>query len=253
MDNIYAQKKVVDGEVLLPQMYGDPRGYEYSGREEWYHYTGNLFTDRLREIYLWSMDRKDLERVPKEGWIGFLEGRNPDYPAQALQADFERLRRIAERTRNDPTTPGTRLADWLQGLSPAQTNTLTNLMLGGNFAGRIWVLHSRVRYFDPDRSRSGAPENLGALVEKLSDDSVTLTLVNTNQADPLNVIVQAGGYAEHQFVSAELNGESVPIDHPYVTVRLEPGCGSRLEFKMKRYANQPSLAQPWDRGWMAKQ
>ena len=31
-------------------------------------------TDRLTEIYIWSIDRKDLERVPaKEGWIGFLE------------------------------------------------------------------------------------------------------------------------------------------------------------------------------------
>jgi hypothetical protein len=43
------------------------------------------------------------------------------------------------------------------------------------------------------------------------------------------------------------------IDHPYVTVRLEPGCGGRMVLEMKRYANQPSLAQPWDRGWMVKQ
>jgi hypothetical protein len=37
-----------------------------------------------------------------------------------------------------------------------------------------------------------------------------------------------------------------------VNVRLEPGCGARVEFRMKRYTNQPTLAQPWDRGWMAK-
>ncbi len=253
MDNIYAQKKVENGKVLLPQMYGDPRGYKYSGREEWYHYTDNLHTDRLTEIYLWSMDRKDLERVPREGWIAFLEGLDPDYPVKALQEEFDRLRERMERMRRDETTPGTRLADYLLRIVPPQTDALTNLMLGGYFArGRIWMLHSRVRYFDPDRRRSGIPPDVGALVEKLGDDSVVVTLVNTNPADPRNVIVQAGAYAEHQFLAASLRGQSVTIDRPWVQVRLEPGCGSRIEFKMKRYANEPTLAQPWDRGWMVR-
>ena len=254
MDNIYAQRKVENGRVLLPQMYGDPRGYKYTGREEWYHYTPNLRTDRLTEIYLWSMDRKDLERIPKEGWIGFLEGQNPDYPVTALQAAFERLRRNVEGMRNDDTAPGTRLADYLLGFNPAQTDALTSLMIGGYFSGgKLWMLHSRLRYFDPDRRRSGPPESMGALVEKLTADSATVTLVNTDPVNPIQVIVQAGGYAEHQFVSATLNGKQVAIDHPWVTVRLEPGSGARVEFQMRRYANQPTLAQPWDRGWMLKQ
>ena len=71
------QKKEEGGKVLLPQMFGDPRGYKESGREEWYHYRPNLFIDRLTEIYLWSMNRKDLERIPVKGWIGFLEGKTP--------------------------------------------------------------------------------------------------------------------------------------------------------------------------------
>jgi hypothetical protein len=37
-----------------------------------------------------------------------------------------------------------------------------------------------------------------------------------------------------------------------VNVRLEAGSGARIEFRMRRYANQPTLAQPWDRGWMWK-
>jgi hypothetical protein len=254
MDNIYAQRKVENGRVVLPQMYGDPRGYKYTGREEWYHYTPNLRTDRLTEIYLWSMDRKDLERIPQEGWIGFLEGQNPDYPVTALQAAFERLRRNVEGMRNDDTTPGTRLADYLLGFNPAQTDALTSLMIGGYFSGgKLWMLHSRLRYFDPDRRRSGPPESMGALVEKLTADSATVTLVNTDPVNPIQVIVQAGGYAEHQFVSATVNGKQVAIDRPWVTVRLEPGSGARVEFQMRRYANQPTLAQPWDRGWMLKQ
>jgi hypothetical protein len=43
------------------------------------------------------------------------------------------------------------------------------------------------------------------------------------------------------------------VNGPLVTVRLGPGCGTRLEIRMERYHNQPTLAQPWDRGWMVKQ
>jgi len=114
------------------------------------------------------------------------------------------------------------------------------------------VLHSRVRYFDPVKRRSGIPEDVGALVEKLTGDSVTVTLVNMNQVEPRTVLVQAGGYAEHQFNSATVNGKTTPIDNAYVTVQLSPGAGARVEFQMKRYANQPTYAQPWDRGWMVK-
>jgi hypothetical protein len=100
-------------------MYGDPRGYKYNGKPEFYHYTGNLFLDRLTEIYLWSMDRRDLERIPTDrGWIGFLEGKNPTYPEKELADDFEHIRKRMELMRNDATSPDTRLADYLQGMCP---------------------------------------------------------------------------------------------------------------------------------------
>ena len=142
--------------------------------------------DRLTEIYLWSMDRKDLERIPTDrGWIGFLEGKNPTYPEKEMADDFEHIRKRMELMRNDSTSPDTRLADYLQGIVPATTDTLVQLTLGGYFAaGRIWVLHSRLRYFDPEKRRSGLPEGVAALVEKLTSDSVTVTLVNTNQLEP---------------------------------------------------------------------
>ncbi|MCZ2077380.1 MAG: hypothetical protein LC130_20565 [Bryobacterales bacterium] len=251
MDNIYAQKKVENGTVLLPQMYGDPRGYKYNGKPEWYHYTKNLFGDRLAEIYLWSMDRKDAERVPKTGWIAYLEGEDPQYPVKALQDDFARVRRAVQGMRDDPTTPDTRLADYLLGFNPAVTNALTNLTLGGYFAnGKIWTLHSRFRYFDPARRRSGLPEDVSALVEKLGPDSATVVLVNTNPVDVRTVVVQAGGYGEHKFEAVTVDGKSETIGGPLLTVRLEPGSGARLQFKMSRYAYRPTLAQPWNRGFV---
>ena len=254
LDLLYEHKKVENGKTLLPQMYGDPRGYKYNGKPEFYQYTGNLFSDRLTEIYLWSMDREDLERVPAEkGWIGFLEGKDPDYPTRAMAGDFEHIRGRVERMRNDPTSPDTRLADYLLRVVPATTETLTQLTLGGYFAGgRIWVLNSRLRYFDPVQRRSGLPQDVAALVEKLTADSVTVTLVNVNQIEARDVQVQAGGYGEHQFRGVRYSGKSRELDAPYVTVHLEPGAGAQLQFQMKRYANHPTLAQPWNRGWLVK-
>jgi len=248
MDNIYAQKKVENGRTLLPQMYGDPRGYKYDGAPSWYHFTPNLFTDRLTEIYMWSMDRKDLERAPKTGWIGFLEGQDPDYPVRALQADLGLVRRRVEQIRTDTTTPDTRLADYLLDFNPAATNALLNLTTGGYFpTGRIWSLHTRFRYFDPVRRRAGLPEDVGALVEKLEANAATLTLVNVNPVDARTVIVQGGSYGEHQFDAVTIGSQTTNISGPLLTVRLRPGTGVRLQFRMARYKNPPTFAQPWNR------
>ncbi|HYI92768.1 MAG TPA: hypothetical protein VEX68_04435 [Bryobacteraceae bacterium] len=254
LDNIYAQKKVVDGKTLLPQMYGDPKGYHEKGAPSWYHYTGNLFQDKLAEIYFWSMDRKDLERVPIRGWVAFLEGKDPEHPVKTLQADLEKLRKTVVQIETDPTTADTRLADYLQDLNPVETDALANLTMGAYFSnGRIWGLHSRFRYFDPVRRRAGLPEDVAALVEKLEADGAMLTLVNVDPVEARTLVVQAGGYGEHRFESVEMNGKTTPIAGPLLNVRLEPGAGARLRFRMARYVNPPTLAFPWDRGWFGKQ
>ncbi len=269
MDLIYAQKKVENGRTLLPQMYGDPKGYKYNGAPSWYRYGEQLHTDRLAEIYLWSMDRKDLDRLPiasaytpsagrggysepdrANTWLGYLEGKLPTYPEQVLRDDLARIRHRVDLIRNDRTTADSRLADYLLDLNPATTNGLTNVALGGYFSrGRIWVLHSRFRYFDPTRRRAGLPEDVAALVEKLGADSATLTVVNTNPIAARDLVVQAGGYGEHRFDSVTVDGITTTVGGPVLSVHLEPGAGARLDFKMARYATRPSFAFPWDRGW----
>jgi hypothetical protein len=246
VDILYENKKVENGKTLLPTMYGDPKGYKSSGPAEFYNYSGNLLHNQLWQIYLWSMDRKDLERIPTDkDWPGFLEGNDPDYPARALRADLERVRHLVEAAKNDDTTPDTRLADWLLGLSPAQTDNLMQLTMGGYLGtGKLWTVHSRLRYFDPVRGRPGLPQDVGALVEKLSADEATVTLVNLNVVEPREVIVQAGAYAEHSFDSAAWAGKSQPVDGSALRVRLEPGAGASVKLKMRRYVQQPSLALP---------
>lgn len=241
MDLVLAAKKIENGKTLLPRMYGDPRGYKYDGEPEFYQYEPITYSDRLTEIYLWSMNREDLARVPleKEPWLAFLEGENPAYPIEAMQADFEHVRERVEFMHNDPTSADTRLADYLLRVVPSTTDTLTELTTGGYFpGGRIWVLHSRLRYFDPQRRRAGLPQDVAALVHELKDDSVTVTLVNVNQVESRDLIVQAGAYAEHLFTDA---------DSSALTVRLEPGAGKKLTLPMKRYANRPTMSFPWNR------
>ena len=121
-------------------------------------------------------------------------------------------------------------------------------MLGGLPPGnRGGPLHCRLRYFDPENRRAGIPEDVGALVERLTNDAVTVLLVNMNQVKQRTVVVQAGAYAEHQFVSVGWDKQAVPINQSSFKVRLLPGTGSRMTLTLRRYANQPSLLFPWDR------
>jgi hypothetical protein len=109
-----------------------------------------LFLDRLTEIYLWSMDRKDLDRIPLPTsfnpstgggygesdngvpWLGYLEGKLPDFPEKILRADLARVRLRMDAVRNDETTADSRLADYLLDFNPVTTNGLAHLMLGGS-------------------------------------------------------------------------------------------------------------------------
>jgi hypothetical protein len=247
MDNLYAQKKVVNGRTTLPQMFGDPRGYKETGREEWYEWTPNLHIPRLTEIYTWSLDRKDLERIPTEGWVAFLEGKDAAFPEKALRADLESVRQNVAEMDADDTSADTRLADYLMGFNPAATDALSKLTLGSYLTGNIWTLHARVRYFDPLKQRPGLPEDVAALVEKFDANSVTLTLVNTNQVEPRTVVVQAGAYGEHQFTSAASGNQKANVNGSSVSIRLAPGAGDRISFAVKRYANAPTLSLPWSR------
>jgi hypothetical protein len=235
--NLYAVKKIEDGRIQLPNKHGD---------DGWYGYTNNQLFDMQRDIYMWSMRASDSEHMRDDGWIAFLDGRNPDYPAEALRADLERVRRGVAGLRADTSTPDTRSSDYSQKFNPVATDSLVRLTLGGNEPGRIGnVLHSRLRYFDPEARRAGLPDGVGALVEKITPDEVTVTLVNTDPVHPRNVIVQSGAYGEHQCTEIRSRSRSVPVDAPYFIVRLAPGAGEKLRIAMKRYTNTPTLAFPW--------
>src|SRR5207247_10042007 len=112
---------------------------------------------------------------------------------------------------------------------------------GGIHPGRNGaILHCRLRYFDPVQRRAGMPEDVAALVEKLTADQVALTLVNVNQLEARSVVVQAGGYAEHQFTTCETEGRKLSVDGTHFSVRLGPGAGAGLTIQMQRYLPKPT-------------
>ena len=91
------------------------------------------------------------------------------------------------------------------------------------------------------------PEGVGALVESMSADEMTLVLVNTDQVEARTVIVQKDAYAEHQCLCVTQNGETTPLDCDNFTLHLGPGCGGGLKIQMARYANRPTCSFPWNR------
>jgi hypothetical protein len=239
IDLVNAQGKMIDGKMMYPHMHGD---------QGWYDFTPQKYDQGAFDLWYWSMSDADRQRLPETGWLSYLAGKNPRFPEDSLRQDFANIRNKVIAIRADTTTPDTRLADDPLHLNPATVQNLNHLLFGGISPGkRGTVLHCRVRYFDPDKRRAGLPDDVGALIESLTADSTVLSLVNVSQVEPRTVIVQAGGYGEHQFTSLSLNdGPVTPLDASTLTIRLEPGCGTKLKLGTKRYANQPTLAMLWD-------
>jgi hypothetical protein len=246
-DRINEQRKVVKGVVSTPRMCGD---------QGWYSYEPGDYNLNFNEIYFLSMKPSDRARAEDTPWYGFLEGKNPEFPVKALHDSLTHLRKCGESIRADPTTPDTRLADTVMDFNPASVTALTQLMEGGLYIQHpAWaksspsqggaLLFCRLRYFDPQRRRAGIPEDVAALVHSMTDDSVVLTLVNTNPTEPRLVTVQAGAYGEHKVISISDGKWKQAVNDRSFTVRLAAGAGAKLTIMMKRFANEPMLEHPW--------
>jgi len=244
MDAVNSHARVIDGKKQYPTM---------CGAEGWYGWRNDPWNVGALEVWYWSQRPQDLERAGGGGWLGFLKGQNPSFPEDALQRELAQMRQRVAALRKDTTPPEKRLADNMLNINPAATDSMVQLMWGALVPGREGgLLNARFRYFDPVRKRAGVPEDVAALVSELSDTRATVTLVNLSPSQSRTVIVQGGGYAEHQLVSVTSDGVTTPIGGPLLSVQLDPGSGQRLVFEMKRYANTPTILHPWQRQAVAR-
>lgn len=248
-DKINAQKRVENGKVQTPTMCG-PDG--------WYGWRDGLYDDNTLDIWWFSMKASDRARAPDHPWVAWLEGRNPGWPENALTADLQQVADRARRMRDDRSTPDTRLADAVMDLNPASVTALLQQTMGAlHIARPAWApsspnaggspLYARLRYFDPEHRRAGLPEDVSALVDRMTADETGVTLVNLSPTESRTVVVQGGGYGEHRIRAVRTGETSAAIGGSTFTLRLAPGAGARLVLAMDRYVNAPSLAFPWNR------
>jgi hypothetical protein len=215
------------------------------GDQGWYHYTPSKYTRNALHLFFLTQKEDDRELVASDSWLQFLEGNNPSYPERALRADLARIRASVQGIRDDETTPDTRLSDDPMHLNPASVRSLISLTMGGIHPERVGaILPCSVRYFDPQRRRAGLPRDVAALVTRVTSDELVVQLVNTNQLQRRRIILQAGGYGEHRFVSVQRGDERRNVNARHLRVVLEPGAGDTLSFRMRRHANQPRFTFP---------
>ena len=239
IDAVNGHARTVDGRTEYPTMHGE-RG--------WYGWRPTPWNVGALELWYWSMKPEDRPRIGRNPWIEYLEGNNPGFPESVLKRDLESIPRRMAAMQKDVLTPQTRLADNAMEFNPAAVDGLVQLMWGALVPGREGsLLSARLRYFDPVRRRAGVPDDVGALVSELKDERTVVTLVNLSPTTRRTVVVQGGGYGEHQIVSAEVNGKTTPINARDFTVQVAPGAGARLMLAIKRYANPPTAKFPWNR------
>ncbi len=241
IDLLYAQGRKINGRFMVPNNYGD---------NGWYHLREYIFAHELGKIWAWTMDPRDRDRLPLEGWIAFLAGKDPSYPETAFRKELDFIRQRTDRVRQDSTTPDSRLADWALQQNPVTTRALVELTCGGHRIDHgldrlFGLLHSRVRYFDPVRQRAGLPTDVAALVTAMDADTFRLTLVNVNQVESRTVTVQGGAYGEHQIREVVIAGKTNSVNGRFFSLRLAPGAGAELIVRDTRYAHQPTMAMPW--------
>ena len=247
IDNMYAQQKVIDGKLMVPHKYGDDGWYAYIDNSLRGGGNVNFWSlPELVDIYTWTLKASDLPRVAEEPWVRYLRGEAPAFPMEAIAKDFKVIRRQVEKVRIDSQTADTRASSAMPVVT--SVSSLIQLMLGANDPGSGGnVLHAQVRYFDIEERRPGLPRGVGALVEQVRPDGITLLLVNTNPVTSRKLVVQTGAYAEHDAVTVAVGEQHVEVGDSQFKVRLGAGSGARLSIRMKRYVNQPTFRFPWNR------
>lgn len=181
-------------------------------------------------------------------WFGYVSGQDPDYPEAVLDAHYSEVWRRMDKMRHDDEDPKEWDVHHWQEINPVLIEGFVQLTLGSpQVIYHGGLLHCRLRYFDPQRRRPGLPDAVGALVEKVTPNSVELQLVNLDPIAPREVLLQAGAFGEHEFTEVAEEGQPTgcSVEGKHLQVLLAPGACAKLQLGMRRFVYQPSYAFPW--------
>lgn len=220
---------------------------------------------RQTSNYDWSKVtpfRNKSDSGHEEPWLRFLAGDNPTYPEAILSSTYGQVSRRLELIRQDQEDLTKVYIHHWQQHNPVIVEALVQLTTGAPavlYNGGL--LHTVVRYYDVARQRPGLPQDVAALVTKIGPTGATIHLVNLNPFEGRAVVLQAGAFGEHNFVSAsyasrtseypggvykyaapELQTEQLELEiqAKHFQVDLPPASEIVLELTMERYVNQPS-------------
>ena len=256
------EAKEENGKKLVPHRYDDRGWYDYRPMQPmypthlWYMSRENKDWERVKDL----LDPEEMEKLTyRKGkgdeintatWLGYLEGKVPTYPVDILKATYNEMLSRLDRIRKDTTTPDFQdVHHWLN-LNPVVLEGIVQTMLGApNHIYHGGLLHTSVRYFDPENRRTGIPPDMAALVEQITDAGISLTLVNLHPTETRKVIVQGGMFGEHHIKRVNMI-DKYPyqfdtIDRKFFQAEIAPGSVVKLEIEMTRFQNPPTYAFPW--------
>jgi len=272
-DRLWEMRKEEDGQIMIPNRHGD---------QGWFQYIPHTSSQTLRLLmhaYAVGRQQQDMDRIetqygdrplPKDQplpgcgkagsfsiheWFEYISGRNPDFPTRTLDITFAEMRQRLDRIDSDSLdwTTWREQDDWQdvhhwQEINPVIPEGLMQMAMGTPTA--IYhggLVHAALRYFDPLTQRPGLPPHVAALVDEVETDYIHVHLVNTDVVEQRQVVLQAGGCAEHEFIdvqSEDRDSAPVAIADRHFQVCLGPGAQARLRIGLQRLVHQPSYAQP---------
>ena len=207
-------------------------------------------------------------------WFQFMQGALPNYPQEILQANIDlisnQLYKMRSNTGNprnwdkyDPATAdvevgldlrvdGYQIHAW-QEFNPVYFEGLAQMTMGAPMhISHGGLQHGKVRLFDGLKMRPGLPADVAVIVDGLTATTISMQVVNVGKAEMRQLVIQAGAFGEHRFVSVDLINESGArqthvIDGQWCAIDLAPGSGATLVFTVERYVNKPTYETPWQK------
>jgi hypothetical protein len=143
------------------------------------------------------------------------------------------------------------------------------LLVPYRHSDRGWFDWNPVQAYDASARRPGLPPDVAALVSSIDPVATVVTLVNLAGVESRAVVVQAGAFGQHEFMSVSYDGAepgwagsdteyisrdvritsaTAEVGGPWLEVRLPAGTQVTLTLRLRTGARLPSLRTPWSPG-----